>query len=242
MEKLRFAATTANAVAGANVSGEVTFAATANAVAGANVSGTVATATTATTAGTITTAAQPNITSVGTLTVLGVNGIITAQSFTANTGLFTGDGGGLSNIAGGNVGLVANATYATSAGSSTLAVDVTGASQPNIASVATLLVHSSTDTVSASGSSQSDATLLTTEVNRVTSSSGTNGVKLPEAQGGLILFVTNATSSDLKVYPNTGDAINSLSTNIAFTHPGNATLQYVCTNATNWYTVGATYA
>jgi hypothetical protein len=43
-------ATTANAVAGANVSGEVTYAATANAVAGANVSGAVGLSTYATTA------------------------------------------------------------------------------------------------------------------------------------------------------------------------------------------------
>ena len=45
----------------------VSFATTANAVAGANVSGTVNSASTATTAGTVTTAAQPNITSVSTL-------------------------------------------------------------------------------------------------------------------------------------------------------------------------------
>ena len=70
-------ATTANAVAGANVSGQVSYAAVANSVAGANVSGTVSSATTATsatTAGTVTTAAQGNITSVGTLTGLTVNG------------------------------------------------------------------------------------------------------------------------------------------------------------------------
>jgi hypothetical protein len=64
-------ATTANAVAGANVSGAVTYATTANSVAGANVSGTVSSATTA---GTVTTAAQGNITSVGTLTDLSVSG------------------------------------------------------------------------------------------------------------------------------------------------------------------------
>jgi len=75
-------ATTANAVAGANVSGAVSFATTANAVAGANVSGTVATATTA---GTVTTAAQPNITSVGTLTSLGVTGNITSGNISTGT-------------------------------------------------------------------------------------------------------------------------------------------------------------
>ena len=70
-------ATTANSVAGANVSGAVSYATTANSVAGANVSGTVSSATTA---GTVTTASQPNITSVGTLTSLTVNGNISANN------------------------------------------------------------------------------------------------------------------------------------------------------------------
>jgi hypothetical protein len=64
-------ATTANAVAGANVSGAVSFATTANAVAGANVSGQVANSLIA---GTVYTAAQPNITSTGTLTSVSVTG------------------------------------------------------------------------------------------------------------------------------------------------------------------------
>jgi hypothetical protein len=131
-----------------------------SAIAGANVTGTVANATFATsagTAGTVTTAAQPNITSVGTLTGLGVNGTVTAVAFTANTGVFTGNGSGLSAIAGANVtgavafattanavaganvsGTVANATFATSAGSATTAGTVTTAAQPNITSVGTL--------------------------------------------------------------------------------------------------------
>jgi len=71
-------AATANAVAGANVSGAVSFATTANAVAGANVSGTVPLASTA---GTVTTAAQPNITSVGTLTSVTTTGDVDAVSF-----------------------------------------------------------------------------------------------------------------------------------------------------------------
>lgn len=92
----------------------------------------------ATTAGTVTTAAQGNITSVGTLTSLGVNGTVTAVAFTANTGVFTGNGSGLSALAGANVtGTVANATYAVSAGSATTAGTVTTAAQPNITSVST---------------------------------------------------------------------------------------------------------
>ncbi|MEI6053417.1 MAG: hypothetical protein WCQ44_11990, partial [Opitutaceae bacterium] len=61
--------------------------------------------------------AQPNITSVGTLIDLNVSGNIIAANFTANTGFFTGNGAGLSNINGANIignisGNIANANYA----------------------------------------------------------------------------------------------------------------------------------
>ena len=55
------------------------------------------------------------------------------------TGTISGPGSGLSSLAGANVtGTVANATYATSAGSATTAGTVTTAAQPNITSVGTL--------------------------------------------------------------------------------------------------------
>lgn len=57
---------------------------------GANVTGTVANATYATTAGTVTTAAQSNITSVGTLTSLDVSGNLSAANITSTTGLTVG--------------------------------------------------------------------------------------------------------------------------------------------------------
>jgi hypothetical protein len=102
-------AATANAVAGANVSGEVTFAATANAIAGANVSGQSANALVA---GTVYTAAQPNITSVGTLSSLTVSANVGAGNVNATGKVFaptiegttvvTGTGG-LSMPSGGNI-------------------------------------------------------------------------------------------------------------------------------------------
>jgi hypothetical protein len=80
--------------------------------------------------GTLTTNAQPNITSVGTLTSLDVNGNITAANITANTGVFTGNGIGLTNLAGANVtGQVGNALVAGT---------VYTNAQPNITSVGTL--------------------------------------------------------------------------------------------------------
>lgn len=135
-------------VTGANVTGTVAnatyaitsgaadTASTANAVAGANVSGQVGNALIA---GTVYTNAQPNITSVGTLTSLDVTGNITTgnanlgNAVTAN--FFTGNGHYLTSllgtqvagevafanvansVAGANVsGTVANATYAVTAG------------------------------------------------------------------------------------------------------------------------------
>ena len=94
-----------------NVAGTATYATTANSVAATNVSGTVATATyatsagtattattstsatTATTAGTVTINAQPNITSVGTLT-----GLLTTGNIQTG-GYFIGNGSQLTGIA-----------------------------------------------------------------------------------------------------------------------------------------------
>ena len=124
----------------ASYTGNVAKAVYAYSVDGANVSGTVSLATTATRAGTVTTNAQPNITSVGTLTSLTVgnstantqfgNGTITA---TGNiSGLrFTGNGYYLTGVNGANVGgTVPNATYAVTAGTAGTAttVDWTGIS------------------------------------------------------------------------------------------------------------------
>ena len=80
----------ANSISGSNVSGSVAqanYANTANAVTGGNVTGQVANALVA---GTVYTAAQPNITSVGTLTSLSSSGNITASYFLGNGSQLTG--------------------------------------------------------------------------------------------------------------------------------------------------------
>ena len=130
-------------ISGANLTGTHYGAATGlTAIPGANVTGTVANATYAVssgTAGTVTTAAQPNITSVGTLSAVAITGNANAANF---NGTFYGAGTGLTAIPGANVtGTVANATYAVSsgtAGSATTAGTVTTNAQPNITSVGTL--------------------------------------------------------------------------------------------------------
>ncbi len=176
-------ATTANSVAGANVSGQVSYAAVANSVAAGNITGSIS-ATTATTAGTVTTAAQPNITSVGTLTSL------TAGNITTTGYAFVSVGTG----------------------------------------------------ISAAGTVQGNATAITKQINVVSTVGSGTGVVLPTAVAGMTIYITNTTANSLLVYPASGAAINTLSTNIALTQAANSTIHYIAPTSTQWYSVGATYA
>jgi len=117
----------------------VNVAGTLNVTSNANVGNLGATGVVATTlGGTLTTASQPNITGVGTLTSLGVNGTVTAVNFTANTGVFAGSGANLttlnaSNISSGtlaqarlaNASLTVNGTSITLGGSGTITANTT---------------------------------------------------------------------------------------------------------------------
>jgi len=88
--------------------------------------------TSALTAQTVTNAAQPNITSVGTLSNLAISGNITSANW-INASYFAGNGHNLFGLPAANItGTVANANFASYAG------NVTVASQPNITSVGNL--------------------------------------------------------------------------------------------------------
>jgi len=99
--------------------------------------------------GTLTTNAQPNITSTGTLTSLAVTGNITSGNATlgnaTTSNYFIGDGSRLTHINGANVtGTASNANYSTYSGTAslanvaTVALHVTQNAQPNITSTGTL--------------------------------------------------------------------------------------------------------
>jgi hypothetical protein len=91
-------------------------------------------------AGTLTTAAQPNVTSLGTLTGLTVDG----SNITLANGVYVGNGSGLTSLTGANVtGTVANATHASTANT------VVDAAQANITSVGTLTSLAVTGNVTA---------------------------------------------------------------------------------------------
>lgn len=104
-------------------------------------------------------------------------------------------------------------------------------------------IRSITTGITAAGSTQGTATALTKEINVVsTVSSGANGVVLPTAVAGMVLIVNNTSANTLNVYPATGGAVNSGSTNAAYSHVSGASIQYYATSGTRWYTVGATFA
>jgi len=88
--------------------------------------------------------------------------------------------------------------------------------------------------------SQAGATALTTELNRVVTV-GTNGdgVKLPTAVAGARITIVNDDSAqNIKIWPNTSDAIDGGSANAvdANTLAAGSSRTYIAVDATNWYT------
>ena len=96
--------------------------------------------------------------------------------------------------------------------------------------------------ITANGSTQTQATVLTTEINIVSTVTSGTGVRLPTAVAGTVVYITNTSANSVVVYPQTSGQINNLGTNIGFTQGANATLQFIAPTTSRWYTVGATYA
>ena len=98
-----------SSITGGNVTGAVAFATTANSVAGANVSGQVANSLVA---GTVYSNAQPNITSVGTLTTLAVTGDISGNNLSTTNTITAGNGlqvsSGTLTVTNGNLDVTGN--------------------------------------------------------------------------------------------------------------------------------------
>ncbi len=96
--------------------------------------------------------------------------------------------------------------------------------------------------ISANGSTQGTATVLSKEINVVSTVSSGQGVRLPTATEGMVIHITNTSANNLSVYPATNGIINSLSANAAFTQAAGSTLTFIAPTATQWYTGGATYS
>lgn len=89
---------------------------------------------------------------------------------------------------------------------------------PAVAQILTLVGANS---ISAAGSAQGDATALTADLNIVTTTALSSGVRLPatknttNGQSKHLIMVSNRGANTLSVYPATGESINALAANTA---------------------------
>jgi hypothetical protein len=93
---------------------------------------------------------------------------------------------------------------------------------------------STTAAVTAAGTAQGDATVLTKTYNIVTTATADQGVVLPDAATGKVAKVINATAVNIKVYPASAEQIDSLGTNVAKNLAPGASLEVVATSGSLW--------
>ena len=95
-----------------------------------------------------------------------------------------------------------------------------------------------TASISAAGTNQSTATALTSADNEVTTTASGTGVVLPSAAtAGDTVTVFNAGANPLKVYPVSGQKINSLPTNQAVILATNTGCLFKMVSTTRWFGV-----
>lgn len=97
-----------------------------------------------------------------------------------------------------------------------------------------------TDSITAhAGGGQTNATKLTSVLNRVTTvASAADSVELPASIAGLEITIINAAASNsMNVFPATGEAINALSANSAFAVAAGKTATFYCVTAGQWHSI-----
>ena len=94
-------------------------------------------------------------------------------------------------------------------------------------------ILSTSAAVAGAGNSQGTATALTKTVTSATAGSA-EGVKLPDTSTGLEAFILNDTSATIKVYPHSGESIDSGSANAAIDLGAGHSLRLVGVSATKW--------
>lgn len=93
------------------------------------------------------------------------------------------------------------------------------------------------ETISAAGTIQGDATSIGKTFSVITSGTANQGVILPTAALGLLHTVVNATSVNIKVYPASGETLNSGTLNAAIDLPAGASMKLVAASATDFKTI-----
>lgn len=101
-------------------------------------------------------------------------------------------------------------------------------------SIAPGLLGSAANSVAAAGTTQATATVLSSDINAVTS--GTGGVQVPGAASGKYVIVVNKTGSTINVYPATGHIFDSLSANTPISLLSGAFVELFGSSTTQWNT------
>jgi len=101
-------------------------------------------------------------------------------------------------------------------------------------SIAPGLLGSAANSVAAAGTTQGTATVLTNDINVVTS--GTGGVQIPGAAAGKYVVVVNKTGSAINVYPASGHSFDSLSANTPISLLAGAFVELYGSSTTLWNT------
>lgn len=106
--------------------------------------------------------------------------------------------------------------------------------------LAGLFAESATDSITAfAGGGQTSATLLTTELNRVTTvATAADSIKLPASVKGTTIMVVNHAANSMQVFGSGTDTINDVATATGVPHMPNSTVIYSCYTAGAWYTEG----
>lgn len=91
--------------------------------------------------------------------------------------------------------------------------------------------------LTAAGSNQGTALLLSADVNEITTTAASTGVRFPDAtvcSPGDSIVVYNGGANSLSVYPATGESINAGATNAAFAVASGARTICYKVSATRW--------
>ena len=127
----------------------------------------------------------------------------------------------------------------TFSGTTTLsgATTVSGVATFSAAAVFSTMFKMPSATVAAAGSVQGDAAQIATGFTLVSAADGTKGVLLPAAAAGLVCFIKNNVAAALKIWPSTGDGINAVAVNSAFSITNLTSVTLIAYDATTWYSI-----
>lgn len=89
--------------------------------------------------------------------------------------------------------------------------------------------------ISASGTTQGTATIISNQTNEFTTVAAGSGGILPSPEQGEFIFIANAGANALNVYPASGHSLNALAANTAFSLPAGKNALFWAATASKWY-------